>query len=208
MSKKEVLEKLRNGIISVIRCEDFDTAEVMCETILSEGINALEITFTVKDADVLIKHLKEKHPEAIIGAGTVMNLDQARRALESGSDFIVAPCIVKEIGEFCTEHDIFCSLGAGTATEAYNSSNLGSDVVKLFPGECLGANMIKAIKAPMPQLEIMPTGGVDDTNINNWFEKGAFAVGVGGYLTKGINKDNLDVLKKRCQKLLNAVQRK
>ena len=95
-------------------------------------------------------------------------------------------------------------MGAATPTEAYESYMAGSDVVKLFPGDCLSPKMIKNIQTPMPFIQIMPTGGVDDTNVKNWFESGAYAAGFGGYLTKGITSENLDLLKERCEKLIEA----
>jgi 2-dehydro-3-deoxyphosphogluconate aldolase/(4S)-4-hydroxy-2-oxoglutarate aldolase len=97
-------------------------------------------------------------------------------------------------------------MGAATPTEAFNSYRLGSDVVKLFPGEFINPGLIKGIKAPMPFIEMMPTGGVDHNNIKTWFEKGAFAVGVGSYLTKDIDETNLDTLKARCELLINATK--
>lgn len=206
MNKQSVKEKLRNKIISVIRCQDFDQAKLFCKTVIESGIEVLEITFTVKDADKLIKELKESYSNVCIGAGTVMDVDQAEKALKSGADFIVSPCIVNEVGEFCKENNVFCSLGAATATEAYNSYKAGSDVVKLFPGEFISPGIIKSIKAPLPFIDMMPTGGVNDKNIKEWFDKGAFAVGVGGYLTKGIDETNLHILRERCKKLLDALK--
>lgn len=206
MDKKIIKDKLRNKIISVIRCEDFSTAKLVCNTIIQSGLEALEITFSVKDAPKLIKELKKENPNAIIGAGTVLTVEQAKEALESGADFIVSPCIVEEVGDFCKDNNVFCSMGAATPTEVYKSYKLGSDVVKLFPGEFINAGMIKAIKAPMPFIDMMPTGGVDHNNIKTWFEKGAFAVGVGGYLTRDIDSKNLDVLKSRCEMLINALK--
>lgn len=135
-----------------------------------------------------------------------MTRRDAEIAVLNGADFIVAPCVIAEVGEYCKEKNIFCSLGAATPTEAYNSYLAGSDVVKLFPGDCLSVNMIKGIKAPMPFIELMPTGGVTDINVKEWFKGGAYAAGFGGYLTKGINLSNLDLLKERCKKLIDAVK--
>lgn len=206
MDKQKAKDLLKNKIIAVIRIEDFSTAKLVCNTILQSEINALEITFTVKNAPKLIKELKQENPNALIGAGTVLEAAQAKEALENGADFIVSPCIVEEVGAFCKEHNIFCSMGAGTATEVLNSYKCGSDVVKLFPGEFISPNFVKSIKGPLPFIDIMPTGGVDHNNIKEWFEKGVFAVGVGGYLTKGINETNLDVLRSRCETLINALK--
>jgi 2-dehydro-3-deoxyphosphogluconate aldolase/(4S)-4-hydroxy-2-oxoglutarate aldolase len=206
MNKQITKEKLRNKIIAVIRCEDAEKAKLISKTIIESGIDVLEVTFTVKDATKLIKELKVENPKAVIGAGTVLTIEQAEEALNSGADFIVSPCTIEEVGAFCREHNIFCSMAAATSTEAYNSYKYGSDVVKLFPGEYINPGIIKGIKAPMPFIDMMPTGGVDNNNIKTWFDNGAFAVGVGGHLTKGINETNLDVLRARCERLINAAK--
>ena len=206
MNKTEVKKLMKGKLIAVIRIEDPVEAKVICKTIVESGIDTLEITFSVKDAEKLIYELKKELPDALIGAGTVLTKEQAESAYKNGADFIVSPCIVEEVGEYCREHDIFCSLGAATPTEALRSYKAGSDVVKLFPGDCLSPKMIKGIKAPMPFIDMMPTGGVDDSNVKEWFKAGAFAAGFGGYLTKGITSDNLEELKTRCKKLLTANQ--
>ena len=206
LNKEEVKKLLKGKLIAVIRGNDIEEAKVICKTIIEAGITTLEITFSLPKAEKLIGELKKEFPDALIGAGTVLNKEQAGLAVENGADFVVSPCIVKEVGEYCKEKDVFCSLGAATPTEAYDSYLAGSDVVKLFPGDCLSMKLIKGIKAPMPFIDIMPTGGVDDKNVKEWFESGAYAIGFGGYLTKGINTSNLEVLKERCETLLNAAK--
>lgn len=206
MDKQTVKKKLKNKIIAVIRCEDAVKAKKISKTIIECGIDVLEVTFTVKGAPQLIKELKAENPNAMVGAGTVLTVEQAKEALKSGADFIVSPCTIEEIGAFCKEKNIFCSMAAATSTEVYNSHKFGSDVVKLFPGEFISPGIIKAIKAPMPFIDMMPTGGVDNKNVKTWFENGAFAVGVGGHLTKGIDETNLDVLRARCEALINAAK--
>ena len=204
MNKLEVKKLIKGKLIAVIRGNDLAEAKIICKTLIESGITSLEITFSLQGAEKLINDLKKEFPQALIGAGTVLSKEQAELAANNGADFIVSPCIIKEVGAYCKEHDIFCSMGAATPTEAYESYMAGSDVVKLFPGDCLSPKMIKNIQAPMPFIEIMPTGGVDDTNVKNWFESGAYAAGFGGYLTKGITSSNLDLLKERCEKLINA----
>lgn len=206
LNKEEVKKLLKGKLIAVIRGNDIEEAKVICKTIIEAGITTLEITFTLPKAEKLIGELKKEFPNALIGAGTVLNKEQAGLAVSNGADFVVSPCIVKEVGEYCKEKNVFCSLGAATPTEAYDSYLAGSDVVKLFPGDCLSMKLIKGIKAPMPFIDIMPTGGVDDKNVKEWFESGAYAIGFGGYLTKGINTSNLEVLKERCETLLNAAK--
>lgn len=206
MNKVEAKKAMKGKLIAVIRIEDPTDAKVICKTIVESGIDTLEITFSVKNAEKLIYDLKQELPNALIGAGTVLSKEQAELAHKNGADFIVSPCIVEEVGAYCKEHDIFCSLGAATPTEALRSYQAGSDVVKLFPGDCISPKMIKGIKAPMPFIDMMPTGGVDDTNVKEWFKNGAFAAGFGGYLTGGINLNNLDELEARCKKLIQANQ--
>ena len=129
MNKTEAKEKLRHKIIAVIRCSNIDLAEMISKTIIKSGINAIEVTFSVENAAALIKKLKNDYPEAVIGAGTVTNKEQAEAALESDADFIVSPCIIPEVGKFCKEKDVFCSMAGTTSTEVYNSFISGSDVV-------------------------------------------------------------------------------
>lgn len=205
MNKEEVKSFIKGKLIAVIRGSDLVEAKLICKTIVESGIKILEITFSLPNAEKLIKELKEELPDALIGAGTVLNKEQAELAIVNGADFIVSPCLVEEVGAYCKGENIFCSMGAATPTEVYKSYLAGSDVVKLFPGDCIPMKMIKGIKAPMPFIEMMPTGGVDDKNIKDWFESGAFSVGFGGYLTKGINYSNLDILRERCKILINAI---
>lgn len=206
MNKAEAKSKLKGSLIAVIRVKDFEFAKSVCSTILKSGINAIEVTFSVADADKLIKYLKVNFPNAVIGAGTVLNVEQAQKALDSGADYIVSPCIIEEVGKFCTEHNVFCSMGAATATEAFNSYKAGSDVVKLFPGEFLKPGIIKSFKAPLPFLDFMPTGGINDKNVKEWFDAGAFAAGIGGYLTKGVDENNLELISERCRLLTDAIK--
>ncbi|MDV4151561.1 bifunctional 4-hydroxy-2-oxoglutarate aldolase/2-dehydro-3-deoxy-phosphogluconate aldolase [Clostridium sp. AL.422] len=206
MSKQEIKKLMKGKLIAVIRGNDLEEAKQICKTLVESGITTLEITFSIPNAEKLIKVLKSELPHALIGAGTVLNIEQAELAVSNGADFIVSPCIVEEVGSYCKERDIFCSMGAATPTEAYNSYLAGSDVVKLFPGDCISMKMIKGIKAPMPFIDMMPTGGVDDKNVKEWFENGAFSIGFGGYLTSGINSSNLDLLRERCKKLIDATK--
>jgi 2-dehydro-3-deoxyphosphogluconate aldolase/(4S)-4-hydroxy-2-oxoglutarate aldolase len=204
MNKLEAKKLIKGKLIAVIRGKDIAEAKIICKTLIESGITSLEITFSLPGAEKLISELKKECPEALVGAGTVLTKEQAALAATNGADFIVSPCIVEEVGAYCREHNIFCSMGAATPTEAYNSYMAGSDVVKLFPGDCLSPKLIKDIQAPMPFIEIMPTGGVDDKNVKTWFESGAYAVGFGGYLTKGITSSNLELLRARCKKLIEA----
>ncbi|MBU3191937.1 bifunctional 4-hydroxy-2-oxoglutarate aldolase/2-dehydro-3-deoxy-phosphogluconate aldolase [Clostridium bowmanii] len=204
MNKIEIKEALRGKLIAVVRQENAEIAKILCRTLIESGIDVLEITFSVDNAEKLIKELREEFPNAIIGAGTVLSEEQSKLAIENGAQFIVSPCIVEEVAEYCKKNDVCCSLGAATPTEVFKAYQLGCDIVKLFPGDCISPKMIKGIKAPMPFVEMMPTGGVNDKNIKEWFEAGAYAAGFGGYLFNGVNENNLDVLRERCRNLIEA----
>lgn len=204
MNKFDVKKNLHKSIIAVIRCKDQQLAEEMVKTIIQNGIKAIEVTYTVVGAGELISRLKKAHPDCLIGAGTVLNLAQAEEAYNNNADFIVCPCIVEEVAEFCKEKGIMLSLGASTATELLKAYKMGADIIKLFPGDTFKPSIIKAFKGPFPFADLMPTGGVSDKNIKEWFDNGAFAVGAGGYLTKGIDFNNMSVLKDRINKLIEA----
>ncbi|MFV0381015.1 MAG: bifunctional 4-hydroxy-2-oxoglutarate aldolase/2-dehydro-3-deoxy-phosphogluconate aldolase [Breznakia sp.] len=205
MTKQDVKTALKGKMIAVIRNEESSMAIAVCKTLVESGIDALEITFSVKGAEKVIKQLKAELPRAIIGAGTVLTKEQAELAHQNGAMYIVSPCIVKEVADYCIENNLLCMLGGATPSEVYQAHSLGCDVVKLFPGDFVTAKMIKSIKAPLPFIDMMPSGGVDNTNIKEWFSAGAYAVGLGGFLTKGIHENNLDELKTRCEDLVNMI---
>lgn len=208
MNKLTAKEKLKGKIIAVIRCDDFELAGEISEKVINNGIDAIEITYTIKGAGILIRELKEKYPDKMIGAGTVTDIVQTTEAIENGVDFIVSPCLMEEIADFLKQRDILCSMAAVTPTEIFQAYRSGVDIIKLFPGEIYGPKAIKAFKGPFPFIEIMPTGGVDDKNIREWFKNGAYAVGVGSYLTGGVNFNNLDLIEKRIRNLVNAIDGK
>lgn len=206
MDKILLKEMFKNQIVAVIRIENKELAKEISTTIFQKGIDIIEITYTVENARLLIHELKKSLPDSIVGAGTVLDLSQAKEAIEQGADFIVTPCLIEEVATYCKENNIFFSMGASTPTEIYNAYQMGADIIKLFPGEFLKPAFIKSLKGPFPFVEFMPTGGVDNSNIAEWFRNGAYAVGVGGYLTRGINLNNLYLLEERIEKLIEAVK--
>ena len=205
MGKVETKKRLKNNVVAIIRCQDPELAENLAKTVIQCGIEAVEVTFTVQGAGDVIARLRKDCPQALIGAGTVLEKAQVKEALDKGAEFVVTPCIIEEIGVMCRDLDVFCSMAATTSSEVYHSYRAGSDVVKLFPGEFLSPSLIKALRGPFPFIDFMPTGGITPTNIKEWFNNGALAVGAGGYLTQGITSDNLGLLRERCSKLLNSL---
>ncbi len=188
MKKAEVLEKIREvGVIPVIRTKSADEARSVIEAIIAGGIDILEITMTIPNAVELIENLAQKlNDEAIIGAGTVLDVKTAQKCIEAGAKFIVSPIFNAEIITFCNQSSIAVMSGALTPTEIFTAWHSGADLVKVFPvGAMGGAWYLKAVKAVFPHVELVPTGGVNLENARSFIEAGAFAVGIGGELTGG-----------------------
>ena len=186
MKKTVILNKLENaGVIAVVRGETVEEAIKASNAIVKGGITGIELTFTVPNADHAIAELAanyKKDPTIVIGAGTVLDAVTARLAIIAGAEFIVSPCFDKETAKICNLYQIPYLPGCMTITEMKTALTYGADIVKLFPGSTFGPSIVKAFKAPLPHLNIMPTGGVSLANMQDWFVAGVVAVGVGGNL--------------------------
>ncbi|MBM1152771.1 bifunctional 4-hydroxy-2-oxoglutarate aldolase/2-dehydro-3-deoxy-phosphogluconate aldolase [Enterococcus durans] len=186
MKKTAILNKLENaGVIAVVRGETVEEAIKASNAIVKGGITGIELTFTVPNADHAIAELAanyKKDPTIVIGAGTVLDAVTARLAIMAGAEFIVSPCFDKETAKICNLYQIPYLPGCMTITEMKTAFTYGADIVKLFPGSAFGPSIVKAFKAPLPHLNIMPTGGVSLANMQDWFAAGVVAVGVGGNL--------------------------
>ncbi len=207
MDSNEVKKGIYKGIIAVIRVKEYSLAKMITETLLEAGFKGIELTMTIENGSALIKEMKDKYPKSIIGAGTIMTADKCLEVIESGADFVVSPCKLKEVSEICNKNNTLCMLGIATPTEAFEAYNLGCTIVKAFPGDVLKPQFIKDIKGPMPYIQVMPSGGVALDNIKQWFENDAYAVSVGSALYKGINKENLEVLTERAKVYLDEVEK-
>ncbi len=186
MKKTAILNKLENaGVIAVVRGETVEEAIKASNAIVKGGITGIELTFTVPNADHAIAELAanyKKDPTIVIGAGTVLDAVTARLAIMAGAEFIVSPCFDKETAKICNLYQIPYLPGCMTITEMKTALTYGADIVKLFPGSAFGPSIVKAFKALLPHLNIMPTGGVSLANMQDWFAAGVVAVGVGGNL--------------------------
>ena len=184
MSKNEILECIyKNKVVAVIRLdENVDAVEVV-KAIIKGGVKVIELTLTTPNAFEIIKTLSEKFSnEALIGAGSVLNKEMAEKAIDSGAKYIVSPISNFDLIDVAHSNNIPVMLGAYTPTEIFNAQLKGVDIVKVFPADGLGMKYFKSIKAPMPHLNIMPTGGVTLTNAGDWIKAGASAVGIGSAL--------------------------
>ena len=175
------------GLVAVVRAENSEQATKIAEACLLGGVAAIEITFTVPGAVDVIGHLANiyKSGEMIIGAGTVLDPETARAAILAGAQYVVSPSVNPDTIKLCNRYQIPIMPGAATIKEIVEAMELGADIIKVFPGETLGPTFVKAVKGPLPQANLMPTGGVGLDNVAEWIKAGCVAVGAGGNLTGG-----------------------
>jgi 2-dehydro-3-deoxyphosphogluconate aldolase/(4S)-4-hydroxy-2-oxoglutarate aldolase len=211
MTKQEVLEKIREaGVLPVVRAASAQEAMRAIEAVRAGGVNVFEITMTVPDAVNLIKDLTTKFGEtALIGAGTVLTPEQAQDCIAAGAQFIISPALNLETIKICNEKEIAVMPGALTPTEILTAWNAGADLVKVFPAGALGgASYIKSLKAPLPQIEIIPTGGVSLKTAADFIKAGAFALGVGADLVdlQALREGNDYILTERARQYIQIVR--
>lgn len=172
------------------------------------GVRAIEVTMTVPGAVSLIGRLAASLPSGILlGAGTVVDAASARAVIDAGARFIVSPVFRREVVEVCIERGAAACPGCFSPTEILEAHDAGADIVKVFPATALGPQYIKDLRAPMPQLKLMPTGGVSLDNAGDWIRAGAVAVGVGSSLldARAIEEDRLDVIAGNARRIVASV---
>jgi 2-dehydro-3-deoxyphosphogluconate aldolase/(4S)-4-hydroxy-2-oxoglutarate aldolase len=184
MNREEVRARIAEvGVISAIRVSSPEDALFAAQAVASGGIPIVEITMTVPGAIEVISHLVENGPELIVGAGTVWDVDTARRCLDAGAKFLTTTGLDLKTVEFADQEKVVIFPGALTPTEVMMAWKAGVDFVKVFPCSQLGgAPYIKALKAPFPQVPLIASGGVNQQNVAEFFLAGATAVGVGAHL--------------------------
>ena len=185
MQKTEVLEGLRRGgLIPVLRAPSAEDALAISEVLCQAGLNALEITLTVPGAVELIGQLTRRFgKDLLVGAGTVLDAKSAAACIAAGATFVISPSLELEVIAHCNQAGVAVLPGALTPTEIVKAWRAGADMVKVFPCSALGgASYLKAVKAPLPHIELVPTGGVSLATAASFIEAGAAALGVGGDL--------------------------
>lgn len=209
MKKFEILNKLiESGVVAVVRATSAESAYKISEACIKGGIAAIEVTFTVDYAHDVIKELKQYYSkgELLIGAGTVLDSETARVAILNGADFIVSPAFDAKTSALCNRYQIPYLPGCVTITEIIKAMESGVDIVKLFPGSLSGPSYVKAIKGPLPYANIMPTGGVSLSNVNEWIKAGCVAIGVGGELTAPAKTGDYDKVVENAKAFVKAVK--
>jgi 2-dehydro-3-deoxyphosphogluconate aldolase/(4S)-4-hydroxy-2-oxoglutarate aldolase len=211
MNKIEVIQKIKDiGVIPVVRASSAEEAIKVVEAIKAAGLPILEITMTVPRAVQLIETLAARYgDEAIVGAGTVLDPETARSCIRAGAQFVVSPALNLETIACCRKHQVAVMPGALTPTEIVQAWNAGADLVKVFPSGAMGgATYIKSLKAPLPQIELVPTGGVTLATAASFIEAGAAALGVGADLvdTKAIRAGEPEKVTQAARAYIEAVR--
>ncbi|VBB08963.1 kdpg/khg aldolase [Lucifera butyrica] len=189
--KLQVLQKIMEcGLVAVVRAENSEQAVKIADACIAGGVAGIEITFTVPGAVEVIKDLVKTYSsgEILIGAGTVLDAETARTAILAGAQYVVSPAFNAELVKLCNRYQVPVMPGCMTIREIVEAMEAGADVIKVFPGETVGPSFIKAVKGPLPQAPLMPTGGVNLDNVGEWIKAGCVAVGAGGNLTGGAKK--------------------
>jgi 2-dehydro-3-deoxyphosphogluconate aldolase/(4S)-4-hydroxy-2-oxoglutarate aldolase len=209
MSKIENLKRIEeSGIVAVVRAESSEQALKIAEAVKAGGIQAIEITMTVPGAIEVIKELSRTYikGEILIGAGSVLDAETARFCLLAGAEYIVSPALDVETIKLCNRYQKIVIPGAMSVTEVLRAMEAGADIVKIFPATLFGPKIIKAIKGPLPQAILLPTGGVDLNNVAEWITAGSFAVGVGSVLTAGAKKGDYDEVTRTAKEFIKKIR--
>lgn len=214
MKKLRIIQQIReSGVVAVLRGDSPDEVVRMADHAIAGGIKVIEVTMTVPFALEAITSLAKKYqsarPEAddyaIVGSGTVLDPETARATLLAGAEFVVAPSFNRDTILLCNRYRAPIMPGCMTIQEITSALELGVDVVKLFPGNLFSPSIIPTIKGPLPQANVMPTGGVSLGNLKEWIASGAFAVGIGSDLTKeAVQKGDFSLITAKAQAYMEA----
>ena len=209
ISKEKILTQIKDsGLVAVVRAETEEDAIKISNACLKGGCTSIELTFTVPGADKVIASLAKKYPngEMMIGAGTVLDSETARIAILAGANFIVSPAFNLDTAKLCNRYRIPYIPGCATITEVITAMEAGADIVKIFPADLYGTKIIKDIKGPLPQAQMMPTGGVDADNVGEWIKAGVVCVGAGSSLTKGAKTGDYEIVTKTAEKFIENIK--
>jgi 2-dehydro-3-deoxyphosphogluconate aldolase/(4S)-4-hydroxy-2-oxoglutarate aldolase len=210
MDKAAVLLALREiGLVPVLRAASVQEALALATAIAAGGVTVLEITMTVPGAIQVMRKLAEERPDILIGAGTVLDPETARMCILEGAKFVVSPALNLKTIEMCHRYAVPVLPGALTPTEIVTAWQAGADVIKVFPASAMGgAKYLQSIKAPLPQVELIPTGGVSLATAKDFLEAGAFALGVGADLVnaKAMAEGKPEVVTESAQRYLAMVR--
>jgi 2-dehydro-3-deoxyphosphogluconate aldolase/(4S)-4-hydroxy-2-oxoglutarate aldolase len=212
MDKTKIMQHMHElGLVPVLRASSAEEAITIADAILAGGVNILEVTMTVPGAIRVIEQLANHHgTKLLLGAGTVLDPETARNCILAGAQFIVSPALDLRTIELCRRYSVPIIPGALTPTEIVTAWQAGADVVKVFPCSALGgAKYLKALQGPLPQIQLIPTGGVSLATAEEFLAAGAFALGVGGDLVdaKAAREGRTSVITENAQKYVAIVKK-
>ena len=198
----------RARVVAVIRIKDPARLESVAMALIEGGVTAMEITMTVPGAVDLIRGLAPRMPAGfLLGAGTVVDADTASKVIDAGAQFIVSPVFRPDVVARCRQHNVAALPGCFSPTEILAAWDAGADIVKVFPATALGPQYIKDVLAPLPQVKLMPTGGITLENAGNWIRAGAVAVGAGSSLldAQAIADGRFDIITNNARRIVSSV---
>lgn len=186
MSRIDQLQRVLDlGLVAIIRAPSGELLVDVSQALYRGGIDVIEVTFTVPGVLEILKEVRAAlGKQILLGAGTVLDAETARAAILAGAEFIVTPTVNVEVIQLCRRYDKLCMAGAFTPTEILTAWEAGADIVKVFPADAVGPNYLKAIHGPLPQVRLLPTGGVNLDTLQSFVEAGACAVGLGSSLVE------------------------
>ena len=209
MIKINTLRALKEcGVVAVVRGNSKEVGVEISKACVKGGVKALEVTYTNKFANDIIKELSEIYEgqdDVVIGAGTVLDAETARAAMLAGAKYIVSPAFDLETAKICNRYKVPYLPGIMTINEIIAAHEAGVDFVKLFPGSAFGQGYVKAIKGPLPYANIMVTGGVNIDNLDSWIKAGVDAVGIGGELNKLGEEGKFDEITAICEQYMDKL---
>jgi 2-dehydro-3-deoxyphosphogluconate aldolase/(4S)-4-hydroxy-2-oxoglutarate aldolase len=209
LDRSETVRRIEElGVVAVIRLRDPGKLRAVVDAIAAGGVRALEVTMTVPGAVDLIRGLAPTLPEGfLLGAGTVIDAATAHAVIDAGAQFVISPVFRREVIEACHERGVPVAPGCFTPTEILDAYEAGADIVKVFPATALGPQYIKDVRAPLPQLKLMPTGGVSPDNAGDWIRAGAVAVAAGSSLldAAAIESGRFEVITANARRIVENV---
>ena len=209
MKKEAVLAKLKTEkVVAIIRTDSADGLLDCAKALAAGGLTAIELTMTTPGALKMLERASAEMPDFLFGLGTVLDAETARLGILAGARFIVTPALRPEVISCCRRYSVPVLVGALTPTEIIAAWETGADVVKIFPAEFFGANYIKSVKGPFPQIELLPTGGVTPETIGDFLKAGAFATAAGSALVDGkaLKEKNWAAITARAAQFVAAVK--
>jgi len=198
-----------SGVVAVVRLNDASVGGEVARALAAGGVKAIEVTMTVPNAVRLIEELCATLPaDVIVGAGTVLDAETARRVIQAGARFVVGPVFRPDVIAMGHQHDVPVMPGCFTPTEILDAWEAGADIVKVFPATALGPGFFKDMRGPLPQVRLMPTGGVTRENAGAWIRAGAVAIGVGTALVdpRGVADRRFEVITEGARHFVEAVR--